>query len=84
MARHEAWQNHFFAAAAGRLIIDGIGAEIRHPEFSSFSLNTFLRRRCWVKARIDNPLSAHGEIDRRFAEDKPALARYNLEGSVSW
>ena len=28
---------------------------------------------------IDNPYQRMAEIDRRFAEDKPALARYNLK-----
>ena len=81
------WREHgfkngvFFAQAKGRLIIDGIEAlKSAFWNFSSFSLETvaqFIRRRevvCSITRR-----DRMDEIDRRFAEDKPALATYNLK-----
>ncbi|MCQ4294591.1 DNA polymerase II [Pseudomonas stutzeri] len=72
--------NHFFAAAAGRLIIDGIEA-LRSAtwSFSSFSLENVAQTLLGEGKAIDNPYQRMAEIDRMFAEDKPALARYNLK-----
>jgi DNA polymerase II len=77
---HGGNQNHFFAAAAGRLIIDGIEA-LRSAtwSFPSFSLEYVARELLGEGKSIDNPYQRMAEIDRRFAEDKPALARYNLK-----
>jgi len=71
--------NHFFAAAAGRLIIDGIEA-LRSAtwHFPSFSLENVARTLLGEGKAIDNPYQRLDEILRMFAEDKPALARYNL------
>ena len=71
---------HFFAAAAGRLIIDGIEA-LRSAtwSFSSFSLEHVSQTLLGEGKSIDNPYQRMAEIDRRFAEDKPALAKYNLK-----
>ncbi|MBC7685709.1 MAG: DNA polymerase II, partial [Bdellovibrionales bacterium] len=73
-------QQHFFAGAAGRLIIDGIEA-LRSAtwSFSSFSLEHVSQTLLGEGKSIDNPYQRMAEIDRRFAEDKPALARYNLK-----
>ncbi len=73
-------QNHFFAAAAGRLIIDGIEA-LRSAtwSFPSFSLEYVARELLGEGKSIDNPYQRMDEIQRRFDEDKPALARYNLK-----
>ncbi|TLX64937.1 DNA polymerase II [Stutzerimonas nosocomialis] len=77
---HGARSNHFFAAAAGRLIIDGIEA-LRSAtwSFPSFSLENVARTLLGEGKAIDNPYQRMDEINRMFAEDKPALARYNLK-----
>ncbi|UVE19669.1 DNA polymerase II [Pseudomonas sp. LS44] len=77
---HGSRNNHYFAAAAGRLIIDGIEA-LRSAfwSFSSFSLENVARVLLGEGKSIDNPYQRMDEIDRMFAEDKPALARYNLK-----
>ncbi len=73
-------QQHFFAAATGRLIIDGIEA-LRSAfwSFPSFSLENVAQTLLGEGKSIDNPYDRMAEIDRLFAEDKPALARYNLK-----
>ena len=72
-------QQHYFAGAAGRLIIDGIEA-LRSAtwSFPSFSLESVAQTLLGEGKAIDNPYDRMDEIDRMFAEDKPALARYNL------
>jgi len=72
--------NHYFAAAAGRLIIDGIEA-LRSAtwSFPSFRLENVAQTLLGEGKAIDNPYQRMAEIDRMFAEDKPALARYNLK-----
>lgn len=72
--------NHYFAAAAGRLIIDGIEA-LRSAtwSFPSFSLENVAQTLLGEGKSIDNPYQRMDEINRMFAEDKPALARYNLK-----
>jgi DNA polymerase-2 len=77
---HGGKQQHFFAAAAGRLIIDGIEAlKSATWSFPSFSLEHVSQALLGEGKSIDNPYDRMAEIDRRFAEDKPALARYNLK-----
>jgi DNA polymerase-2 len=78
--REHGSRQHFFAAAAGRLIIDGIEA-LRSAtwNFPSFSLEHVAQTLLGEGKAIDNPYQRMAEIDRRFAEDKPALARYNLK-----
>ncbi|PWC16830.1 DNA polymerase II [Brenneria corticis] len=71
---------HFFAGAAGRLIIDGIEAlKSATWNFASFSLEFVAQALLGEGKAIDTPYQRMDEIDRRFAEDKPALARYNLQ-----
>jgi DNA polymerase-2 len=78
--REHGKQQHFFAAAAGRLIIDGIEAlKSATWSFSSFSLEHVSQTLLGEGKSIDNPYQRMAEIDRRFAEDKPALAKYNLK-----
>jgi DNA polymerase-2 len=73
-------QNHFFASASGRLIIDGIEAlKSATWNFPSFSLEYVAQTLLGEGKSIDNPYQRMAEIDRRFTEDKPALARYNLK-----
>ncbi len=78
--REHGRQQHYFAAAAGRLIVDGIEA-LRSAtwSFPSFSLESVSQALLGEGKAIDNPYDRMAEIDRRFAEDKPALARYNLK-----
>nr|WP_318383004.1 DNA polymerase II [uncultured Enterobacter sp.] len=80
------WREHgfkngvFFAQATGRLIIDGIDAlKSAFWNFSSFSLESVSQELLGEGKSIDNPWDRMDEIDRRFAEDKPALATYNLK-----
>ncbi|MBD8150942.1 DNA polymerase II [Pseudomonas fluorescens] len=73
-------RNHYFAAAAGRLIIDGIEA-LRSAtwSFESFSLENVAQTLLGEGKDISTPYQRMDEINRMFAEDKPALARYNLK-----
>ena len=80
------WREHgfkngvFFAQATGRVIIDGIEAlKSAFWNFSSFSLETVSQELLGEGKAIDNPWDRMDEIDRRFAENKPALATYNLK-----
>ncbi|TDV37032.1 DNA damage-inducible DNA polymerase II [Paraburkholderia caballeronis] len=77
---HGLTQGHFFADAAGRLIIDGIEA-LRSAtwSFPSFSLEYVSQSVLGEGKAIDNAYQRMDEIQRRFDEDKPALARYNLK-----
>ncbi|MFS2198226.1 DNA polymerase II [Pseudomonas sp. Pseusp3] len=72
--------NHYFASAAGRLIIDGIEA-LRSAtwSFPSFSLENVAQTLLGEGKSIDTPYQRMDEINRMFAEDKPALAKYNLK-----
>ncbi|MBB1517908.1 DNA polymerase II [Aquipseudomonas guryensis] len=71
---------HYFAAASGRWIIDGIEA-LRSAtwSFPSFSLEYVAQTLLGEGKSIDTPYQRMDEINRMFAEDKPALARYNLK-----
>jgi DNA polymerase-2 len=78
--REHSRNEHFFAAAAGRLIIDGIEAlKSATWNFPSFSLEHVSQALLGEGKAIDNPYHRMAEIERRFAQDKPALARYNLK-----
>ncbi|OLY76162.1 DNA polymerase II [Pseudomonas sp. ATCC PTA-122608] len=78
--REHGSRNHYFAAAAGRLIIDGIEA-LRSAtwSFESFSLENVAQTLLGEGKSISTPYQRMDEINRMFAEDKPALARYNLK-----
>ncbi|KNC06535.1 DNA polymerase II [Klebsiella sp. RIT-PI-d] len=80
------WREHgfkngvFFAQMHGRVIIDGIDAlKSAFWNFPSFSLESVAQELLGEGKSIDNPWDRMDEIDRRFAEDKPALATYNLK-----
>lgn len=80
------WREHgfkpgvFFAQATGRLIIDGIEAlKSAFWNFASFSLEAVAQALLGEGKAIDNPWDRMQEIDQLFAENKPALARYNLK-----
>lgn len=76
---HGSGGQHYFAAAAGRLLIDGIEA-LRSAtwHFASFSLEFVAQSLLGEGKCIETPYQRMDEIERMFAEDKPALARYNL------
>lgn len=78
--REHGSRNHYFAAAAGRLIIDGIEA-LRSAtwSFESFSLENVAQTLLGEGKDISTPYQRMDEINRMFAEDKPGLARYNLK-----
>ncbi|MEB0079654.1 DNA polymerase II [Pseudomonas sp. CCI3.2] len=78
--QHSTRNNHYFASAAGRLIIDGIEA-LRSAtwSFPSFSLENVAQTLLGEGKAINNAYQKMDEINRMFAEDKPALARYNLK-----
>jgi DNA polymerase-2 len=78
--REHGSRTHFFAGAAGRLIIDGIEA-LRSAtwSFPSFSLEYVAQTLLGEGKAIDTPYQRMDEINRMFAEDRPALARYNLK-----
>jgi DNA polymerase-2 len=76
---HGMKRNHFFVSIAGRLVIDGIEA-LRSAtwNFPSFSLEYVAQSLLGEGKAIDSPYARMDEIERRFQEDKPALAHYNL------
>ena len=78
--RAHANRGHVFADAPGRLLIDGIEA-LRSAtwSFPSFSLENVAQTLLGEGKAIDTPYQRMDEINRMFAEDKPALARYNLK-----
>lgn len=78
--REHGRSEHFFVSITGRLVIDGIEA-LRSATYSfpSFSLESVSQSLLGEGKAIDNPYSRMDEINRMFAEDKPALAFYNLK-----
>lgn len=76
---HGVRRGYFFAPTAGRIVIDGIDAlRAAMWSFPSFSLEHVSQALLGEGKAIDDPYSRMAEIDRRFHEDKPALAIYNL------
>ncbi|MFC6478349.1 DNA polymerase II [Pseudomonas asuensis] len=74
------WRDGRFASAPGRLLIDGVEA-LRSAfwSFPSFSLENVAQTLLGEGKDIDNPYSRMASINRMFANDKPALARYNIK-----
>ncbi|ELM3657670.1 DNA polymerase II [Edwardsiella piscicida] len=71
---------HFFASAPGRLIIDGIEAlKSAFWHFPSYSLDSVAQTLLGEGKVLDDPYRRMAEIARRFRQDKPALAHYNLK-----
>ncbi|MAB98925.1 MAG: DNA polymerase II, partial [Pseudomonadaceae bacterium] len=78
--REHGSRNHYYAEAAGRLIIDGIeGLRSATWSFPSFSLENVAQTLLGEGKSISTPYQRMDEINRMFAEDKPALAHYNLK-----
>jgi DNA polymerase II len=76
---HGRREGYVFASIPGRLAIDGIEA-MRSAmwSFPSFSLESVAQTLLGEGKDTDDPYHRMDEIERRFREDKPALARYNL------
>ncbi|MBB5393263.1 MULTISPECIES: DNA polymerase II [unclassified Herbaspirillum] len=72
--------NHMLVTAPGRLVIDGIES-LRSAfwNFPSFSLENVAQTLLGEGKAIATPYQRMDEIDRMFAEDKAALATYNLK-----
>ncbi|MBC8944135.1 DNA polymerase II [Xenorhabdus indica] len=80
---HSFKSGHFFASTEGRLIIDGIDAlKTATWNFPSFSLEYVAQELLGEGKAIDSPYDRMDEINRRFQEDKPALAHYNLQDCI--
>jgi DNA polymerase-2 len=74
---------HWFVSIPGRVVVDGIEAlRAATWSFPSFSLESVSRDLLGEGKAIADPDDRMGEIDRMFAEDKPALATYNLQDCV--
>ena len=68
------------ARLPGRVALDGIGLlKSATYSFERFSLEHVAQKLLGRGKHIDKPSDRMGEIRRLFHEDKPALARYNLE-----
>lgn len=73
-------QGYFFAQIPGRLVVDGIEAlKSAFWSFPSFSLESVAQELLGEGKDIDDPWDRMAEIDRRFHQDKVALAQYNLK-----
>lgn len=76
---HPGQQGYLFAPMPGRVVIDGIEA-LRAAvwSFSSFSLEAVSQELLGEGKAIGDEYDKMAEIERRYQEDKPALATYNI------
>ena len=76
---HPGKQGYLFAPMPGRVVIDGIEA-LRAAiwNFSSFSLENVSQELLGEGKDIGDEYDKMAEIERRYQEDKPALAVYNI------
>jgi DNA polymerase-2 len=78
--KHQAKQEYMFASVTGRIVIDGIEAmRAASWNFPSFSLENVSQTLLGEGKEIGDAYDKMAEIERRFHEDKPALALYNLK-----
>ncbi|WP_426390248.1 DNA polymerase II [Variovorax sp. R-27] len=76
---HPGKQGYLFAPMPGRVIIDGIDAlKAAVWSFPSFSLETVSQTLLGEGKAIGDEYDKMAEIERRYQEDKPALALYNI------
>lgn len=76
---HPGKQGYLFAPTPGRVIIDGIDAlKAAMWSFPSFSLETVSQAMLGEGKAIGDEYDKMAEIERRYQQDKPALARYNI------
>ena len=77
---HQARDGYVFATIPGRIAIDGIEAlRAASWSFPSFSLENVSQALLGEGKEIGSDYDKMAEIERRFREDKPALATYNLK-----
>ncbi|BAO94202.1 DNA polymerase (plasmid) [Caballeronia insecticola] len=78
--KHGTKEGYFFAPTAGRLVIDGIEAlKAALWTFPSFALEAVAQQLLQEGKEVSDVYGRMEEIERRFHEDKTALARYNLK-----
>jgi DNA polymerase-2 len=76
---HPGKQGYLFAPTPGRVVIDGIDAlKAAVWSFPSFSLETVSQALLGEGKAIGDEYDKMAEIERRYQEDKPALALYNI------
>ncbi|MBS0454105.1 MAG: DNA polymerase II [Proteobacteria bacterium] len=76
---HPGKQGYLFAAVPGRVVIDGIEAlRAASKSFPSFSLEAVSQDLLGEGKAIGDEYDKMAEIERRYQEDKPALANYNI------
>ncbi len=77
---HQAGNGMWFARMAGRVVLDGIDTlKGATWQFESFSLE-YVSRQLLDRGKLIDHVDVRGEeIQTLFRDDKPALARYNLE-----
>ena len=76
---HPGKQGYLFAPTPGRLVIDGIDAlKAAVWSFPSFSLENVSQTLLGEGKAIGDEYDKMAEIERRYQEDKPALAIYNI------
>jgi DNA polymerase II len=76
---HPGKQGYLFAPTPGRVIIDGIDAlKAAVWSFPSFSLETVSQALLGEGKAIGDDYDKMAEIERRYQQDKPALAHYNI------
>mgnify|MGYP003583124268 CR=1 FL=1 len=76
---HPGKQGYLFAAVPGRVVIDGIEAlRAASKSFPSFSLEAVSQALLGEGKAIGDEYDKMAEIERRYQEDKPALALYNI------
>ncbi len=75
--------NSTFISLPGRAVICGIEAlKSMTYAFESFSLNVVAGELLGESKAIDNPQDRLHQIKRMFADDKEALARYNIQDCI--
>ncbi|MBV6322178.1 DNA polymerase II [Duganella violaceipulchra] len=77
---HPGKQGYMFAPVVGRIVLDGIDAlKAASWTFPSFSLENVSQAMLGEGKDIGDVYDKMAEIERRFHDDKPALAHYNLK-----
>ncbi|RCW72471.1 DNA polymerase II [Pseudorhodoferax soli] len=77
---HPGQQGYLFAPMPGRVVIDGIEAlRAAMWSFPSFSLESVAQALLGEGKDIGDAYDKMAEIERRYQEDKPALAAYNIQ-----
>jgi DNA polymerase-2 len=77
---HPGNKGYMFAPVVGRIVLDGIDAlKAASWMFPSFSLENVSQAMLGEGKDIGDVYDKMAEIERRFRQDKPALAHYNLK-----